>query len=415
MKQRFKQPQRSPADIQPAIPSDANHQRPIIQAVVYTNPDGYPPIINSARLLAQAGFRLDIFSHDAYRNVYRMIGAIQYPAHVQVHRLPADSRGTWQNYLRFVGRVLAYGNSSAALFVGHDMYGLLPATILAHRYRRPLIYHCHDFAESGRSVPLGSSVIRMIERRIAHRADLVIVPDAARAEVVAQELRLKRRPLVVANAPIHRFDGSGTALHQALAQQGKRFTRILFRQGSIGPGHALEATLQSLPHWNDPTWGFVIMGFGESDYLERLSDLAHTLGVEQHFAVLPRVRYDEIDQFIRGADAGHGLYEPVHINNIHIATASNKIMEYMAAGLPILVSDTPALRALVATHRCGMTADESNPMSIAATVNQLFANPDQMRSMSAAAVQAFEQEFCYERQFAPVLEHVQALINRYET
>jgi glycosyltransferase involved in cell wall biosynthesis len=287
------------------------------------------------------------------------------------------------------------------------MYGLLPATILARRYRRSLIYHCHDFAENGRSVPLGSSVSRIIERRIVHQADLVIVPDAARAEVVAQELRLKHRPLVVANAPVHRLDGSGSALHWALTQQDKRFTRILLRQGTIGSGHAIEATLQSMLHWNDPTWGFVIMGFGDPAYLEHLRGLANALGVERQFAILPRVRYDEIGQFTLGADAGHGLYEPVHINNIHIATASNKIMEYMAAGLPTLVSDTPALRALVTTHQCGMTADESNPMSIAVAVNQLFANPDQMRAMGAAAVHAFEQEFCYERQFAPVLEKIQ--------
>jgi glycosyltransferase involved in cell wall biosynthesis len=152
-----------------------------------------------------------------------------------------------------------------------------------------------------------------------------------------------------------------------------------------------------------------LIGKGAPEYLERLVDLALELGVEQQLAILPAVSYDEVLRLTPGADAGHALYEPTHINNLFITTASNKLLEYMAAGLPVLVSDRPGLRAFVETHQCGLTADEGSPESIAASVNKLLGDPELARRFGAAGARAFEEEFNYERQFSPVLDAFQSL------
>ncbi len=377
-----------------------------IQAIFYNNPDLYPPIVNSARLLAQAGITLDLFCRED-GGQWR----VSYPAGAQVRRIDTRAGSSWREYGGFVAQVIRRADKHAALFVGHDMHGLLPARLLASRYHRPLVYHCHDYAERRSPLPLGSRLVRAFQQAFARTADLVVVPDAERGAVMAQELRLKRSPLAVANAPLARPAEGGQALRQALYQQGLALEQVVFRQGRIGTGHAIEVTLHSMPLWTDKTWGFVVMGVGEPAYLDRLSALAQALGVERRFAILPPVGYDEVAHFTPGADLGHALYEPVHINNVHIATASNKIMEYMAAGLPLLVSDTPALRALVERYGCGLTADHNRPESVAATVNCLLGDPARARQMGAAAARAFEQVFCYERQFAPALDAIRALIN----
>ncbi len=81
----------------------------------------------------------------------------------------------------------------------------------------------------------------------------------------------------------------------------------------------------------------------------------------------------------------------------------------MAAGLPLLVSDTPSLRALVEKYKCGLTADEKSPENIAAAINTLLSDSERAQSMGAAARQVFEEHFCYERQFACVLDALQSL------
>lgn len=377
-----------------------------LQAIFYGNPDQYPPIINGARLLAQAGFYIDIFCR---------WGAAQwnvaYPDTVRIHRIKTETGSSWREYLSFIGKVLRRGDSSAAAFIGHDMHGLLPARLLGSRYRRPVIYHCHDFAEKDRKIPSGSGLVRFLERCSARSANVVVIPDAERANVIARELRLRRDPLVAANAPLTRALGSGSVLHQTLAASGRQFERILFRQGRIGLGHGIEKTIESILCWASNKWGFVLMGIGDASYIRRLNDHARRLGVQEQFFVLPPVGYDRVCEFTPGASVGHALYDPIHINNVHIATASNKIMEYMEAGLPLLVSDTSRLRGMVNRYECGLTADEESPESIASAVNSLLCNPEKARMMGVGARRAFEQEFCYERQFAPVIESIKNLVN----
>lgn len=373
----------------------------MIQQVFYGNPDQYPPIINSARLLAVAGYQTEIICRQTGDGI-----PVELPDGVTLVRI--DNRGvsSLREYYGFIREVIRRGMREAGLFVGHDMHGLLPAWLLSRLHRRPLVYHCHDFAES---VQGGGRFVKLFERLFARTADLVIVPDLERGRAIARALALKEPPLIVANAPVRSNRGSGEGLLHALAAHGRRYERIVLRQGRIGPNHALEATIRSIPFWANRAWGLVLVGMGTSDHIDSLVRLAQDLDVEEQLAILPPVSYDEVLQLTPGADVGHALYEPVHINNVYIATASNKIMEYLAAGLPIIVSDRPGLRALVERHGCGLTADESAPESIAAAVNTLLGDPELAHRLGAAGAGAFEAEFNYERQFAPVLQAFQSL------
>lgn len=377
-----------------------------IQSIFYANPDSYPPIINSARVSSAAGHQMHIFC--------RTTGAppnVTYPPFVTVERMSVNARNTMLAYLAFVRMTLRQSDGSASVFVGHDMHGFLIARLLSARFHRPLVYHCHDFAERGPSLALGGRLVKTFEERYARTAEIVIVPDAERAQAMGTALRLPRPPLIVANAPLKRPELS-TRLQELLAERGHDFSRILFRQGRIGVGHAIEATVRSLPHWQDPSWGFVVMGFADDDYINHLHSVARQEGVGDRFVILPPVAYDEVARFTTGASVGHALYEPLHVNNRYITTASNKIMEYMAAGLPILTSDQPGLRALVERYNCGLTADESDPASIAAAVNALLGDPQRARQMGANGANAFDEEFRYDKQFAPVLAAITELASR---
>lgn len=377
-----------------------------IQAIFYNNPDGYPPIVNGARILNDAGFSLELFCRNS-----NQCARVTYPPQTVIQRITIHSRWSWVEYLGFTIEVIRRSGSDKKLFIGHDMHGLLPARLLATRYRCPLVYHCHDFAEVGGDLALGGRLVKLFERRFARTADLVIVPDRERSAVVATELNLLAPPLVAANAPIHTFRGTGDALKQAVRDHSSNSVKkIVFRQGRIAPGHAIEETIRSIRFWDCTNWVFAVMGPGDTAYVNSLKALAVREEVSEQFVVLPAISYDDLAQYTPGADLGHALYLPTHVNNVHITTASNKLMEYMAAGLPILVSDRPALRRFVTRHACGVTADESSPRSIANAVNELLGTPDRARQMGVAGQEAFKHRYRYAYQFAPVVETIKDLI-----
>lgn len=376
-----------------------------VQAFFYNNPDNYPPIINGARLLAEAGWRVELFCRDDGQE-----WKVEYPEAVRIERVKATSGSSWRNYISFCRQAMRRGKKGAAVFVGHDMHGLVPARLLAARYGRPLIYHCYDYSGEGFTQTLGSRLVKSLQFGFARSAGLMTVPDEGLANLLFKDLHLKRPPVVMVNSPLDQ-PRDGGALRGALQDRGRDYEKIVFRQGRIGRGHALEVTIRSIPMWANRKWGFVVMGIGESSYVDSLNKLAASLGVNDQFVALPPVAYDRVAKFTRDADLGHALYEPIHVNNLNI-TGSCKIQEYMAAGLPLLVSDRPSLRSLVEEYSSGLTADDSRPESIAAAINALLDNPEASHEMGVSSRRAFELEFCYEKQFAPVIRAIEQLSNQ---
>lgn len=338
---------------------------------------------------------------------YRQEWGVTYPQSLRIVRIGGNFASSFREYLGFVRQVLARGNAEAAFFVGHDMHGLFPARILATRYRRPLVYHCHDFVEAGRKLTTGTATVKLLERFIARTANLVIVPDRDRAKIVAKQLKLRRFPLIVANAARQCPNPAENVLSMALSERGKHWTHAVLRQGGIGIGHSVEATLKSIPDWDSHDWGFVLLGPVPNAYRTIITELAASLGVSDRFALLPQVKYDDVSKFTVGAALGHALYDPIHINNRFIITASNKIMEYMAAGIPLLLPGTPESHTFLAKYPCGITAMPNEPKSIAKAVNTILKNPATARQMGQVSVNAFKDEFNYRYQFAPALEQFQ--------
>jgi glycosyltransferase involved in cell wall biosynthesis len=377
-----------------------------IQSVIYTDPNHMPPLINECRLLAAAGYHVSIIGRG-----YQDNRSIAYPEGTTLLRVPVRAIPSVVAFVHFIVQAVLHADRSARVYIGHDMHGLVVARLLASLHRRPLVYHSHDFVETERRLSGGAGVVRWLERRFARTADLVVVPDADRAKIVAEALHLRASPLVVANAPMSRPPHSGQRLRDELAARGFHFHRIVLRQGTIGRGHGIEMTIRSIPLWKSKSWGFVLIGMPQTGYVQEVEALVHALGVDRQVVVLPPVSYDEVLEFTGGASVGHALYDPIHVNNLHITTASNKIMEYMAAGLPLLVSDRPGLRRLVETYGCGVAADEQSPESIAAAINALLAAATAAEAMGRAAFGAFARVFCFERQFGPELEALESLIS----
>ena len=377
-------------------------RRPLVRGYFYNNPDHYPPIVNAIRLLCRSGFDIELYCRD---NGERL-GNI-YPPEAKIIWIDNRGRGSWMQFLAFIWQAVSKSRSDVGLFWGHDMHGFVAERLAAWRCRRPLVYHCHDYADPG-WMTAGIHVVHAFERRYARTSDATVIPDGRRGEMMKRVLKLPSEPIVAANAPLMTPLSTRGALREALLVRGIKFEKIVFRQGRIGRGHGIEVTLRSMPWWQSKNWGFVVMGIGETEYSAHLAQLAQQLGLGDRFVILPPVKYDEILHFTPGADLGHALYERIHVNNTHIGTASNKVMEYLAAGIPLLVSPNETLKDLIQRWQCGACADETDPGSIAEAVNAILTS-SKVDKIKMAARTAFEAEFCYDRQFQPVIARMRAL------
>ncbi|MBZ0253555.1 MAG: glycosyltransferase, partial [Candidatus Methylomirabilis sp.] len=86
----------------------------------------------------------------------------------------------------------------------------------------------------------------------------------------------------------------------------------------------------------------------------------------------------EVAAALAEARAGLTLFLPLPN---HVAAQPNKLFEYMAAGLPLIASDFPLWRAIVAGANCGLLVEPLDPRAIAAAIEQILEHPDDADKM----------------------------------
>jgi len=97
----------------------------------------------------------------------------------------------------------------------------------------------------------------------------------------------------------------------------------------------------------------------------------------------------------------------IHPTPIDLEGMPVKLFEYMAAGLPVIVSDIPHWKAIVDDHDCGLSVNPKDPVAIAEAIDALIADRDRAARMGRNGRVAAEASFSWASQ-APVLTELYA-------
>lgn len=90
---------------------------------------------------------------------------------------------------------------------------------------------------------------------------------------------------------------------------------------------------------------------------------------------------------------------------------SNSVMEYMAAGKPVVVTGGGGSSELVADGKTGFLVPPSNPPAVAETIELLLADTEKAREMGVAGRRRLEREFSLEQLVDGTLQMYQEVLN----
>lgn len=388
--------------------------QPKILHVTYSDPDIYSPIISSARLLAKNGYKVDILGYYRGRQ-----NTVDYGDGIRLIR-GNDLLGDWP---RTIAQKIAGFSSltrrithltkenNYGLVVGNDATAFWASAKICLPAKIPLVYHCHDFsgvAKSFFSMPTFGDIISSSSSKLACRADAVVFPEQSRAAWGKLTWRLNNPVFVAANAPLLQPLKKTNRLKEMFAKSGFSPEYIVVRKGAISFDHGLKETLEALALCPS-TWGLALIGYQNVDAVR---DFAKKLGVERQILFTGFVPYDSTWEYISSADIGLSLYRPSNINTIMQATASQKVFEYMASGIPSIAYGSPDFLSLARETKAIFTIKEITPQAIAAGLTQVLRNRSNYESMSENAYAAHFGFFNYETQYAPVLELINAIFKK---
>jgi glycosyltransferase involved in cell wall biosynthesis len=282
-----------------------------------------------------------------------------------------------------------------------------PATWLASRLRGSgLVYDAHElYGEStspGRFSRVSASVGGLVERFMVRRSNHVITTNPSRADHLAE--RHGQSPIVVlANVPERRN-------HVEPLDPGYPSGKpvILYQGGIYARTRAFRQTIAALKMLEEAE--FVILGFGREDDLALIRTWAAEEGVEERVHLLPPRPFDELIQTAAAASVG---IVPILTFGSETRTGdTNKLFEYLMAGLPVVASDIPEIRRVVATGDPppGELFDAESPKSIAEAIERVLGDPDAYQLRRQAAREAALSEHNWNVQEGKLLDVYAALL-----
>jgi len=265
---------------------------------------------------------------------------------------------------------------------------LLIGWIVSGLNRARLVYDCREIVTEAmvyqwlpRQV---RHMMRVYEQAFARRAYAVLNVDPQRADILADWFNLQDQ-VIVGNYPeLRPASRNGTIRRRANIGDD---TPIILYQGILRMDRGISEVMQALRLVRQAH--FVAMGYGPDR--ERFSREAESLGISHRVSFLDPVDPSELLEYAAGADIGVITLHNTCVNNYY--AAPGKLYDYLMAGLPVIVSDFPGLKAVVEQGRCGAAVDPRDPQAIASAIETIISDKGTWTRMSQGARRLAETQY----------------------
>jgi glycosyltransferase involved in cell wall biosynthesis len=291
------------------------------------------------------------------------------------------------------------------LIVSNDL-DTLPANYLANLIKHPFvsnpkskIRHLHDCHEYFRGVPeltgrkMVTRIWKWVEDCIFPQLKTVIAVNQSVADLYSKEYGNNIE--VVRNVPFRKLPGIArdkSSLHIPPA------CKIILYQGAVNVDRGLEEAIVAMKYLKTEAM-LVIAGIG--DKYDALKDFAIEQGLSERVMFLGQVPFQELHSITLLADLGLSIEKDVSINYHYCLP--NKFLDYIQAGVPVLVSPLPEMKAIVDHYQIGEFLESHDPVILAIQIDSMLNNEDKLAIFKQNLLKAAE-ELCWEREESRLMD-----------
>lgn len=234
-------------------------------------------------------------------------------------------------------------------------------------------------------------LLKIKEQELAtlHLSDAIICPSHVTRDYIAS-LGLNKKLVTVIPNGVSPSDFSSSPLPTR-----ENRIPILLYIGTLADWQGLDVLIKALPKILEQRQvKLQIVGRGRSRQRKMLAKQIRKLGLEEHVLIQPAVPHHEIPQLISKADI---CVAPLGLNdrNVTQGACPIKVLEYMAAGRPVLASNMPIVRELVREDMDGLLFSPNDPDDLARQTLILLNDFELSQRLASSASQRALTEFTW--------------------
>lgn len=269
--------------------------------------------------------------------------------------------------------------SRPAIVHAHDVNTLVTAWFAAKLSGAHIIYDAHEISTSREGYSSFRGLVAHVESTLMPRVQGAITTTDARAKFFARMYGVPR-PLVLQNRPRHTDIETSDRIRQEL-QLDQPWPIVLY-QGGLQQGRGLDLLIDVAARIEQAY--FVFIGGGRM--ASSLHSQAEQFGITERVRFIPTVALAELPSYTASADIGVQPLENTCLN--HFTTDSNKLFEYVAAGLPVVATDLPEIRLVVRAYDLGLLFRSGSAEQLIDAITRLLQDIELRATYKTNAIRA---------------------------
>lgn len=355
-----------------------------------------PRVIKQIDEYVKADF--DVYVIGEEDNRYNATEIERIPASVRIVKIK-DKYKRFQNKINTVLKEISVCRSLAKeiaackpdIIHANDLDALLAAYIATRSWKCKIVFDTHEVYTD--NFGMASAVLKklfwsFVESWIIKRVDLVVCVSNAAADYFAAKYNIPK-PLVVTNC------AKRQRLHEHEKVKSSYFE--VLNHGQFYEGRGYDIMVEAAAISRNTQIKYVLRGFGRME--PELRSFVDEKGLT-NVTFAPPVKTTELIPAARTSHVGLAITVPINLN--FKLSVSNKIFEYVSAGLPVIMSDIPEHRYLNDKYNFGIILKENTAECLRDAVMTMYENEELYREYSANA-KRLSEELNWETEFAKLL------------
>ena len=276
----------------------------------------------------------------------------------------------------------------------HDL-NMLPTAYITNLITRSiLIYDTHEVSLDREGYKNIKFFVYYVEKILLPRVSTVITTTRLRAKFFSRFYKIKM-PTVLYNQPRFVELKKQNVIREKLDL--KLNWPIVLYQGGIQQNRGLETLVSVIPEIKNAYFVFI----GNGRLKPHLQNMVENLCISERVFFIDTVPLVELLNFTASASIGIQPIENTCFN--HFSTDSNKLFEYIIAGLPIIASNMPEIKKIVSKYNVGEIFQNGNKTELSTKINKFIDHPDLVEKYRQNSIAA-RRHLCWETQESKLID-----------